>query len=251
MLLTWGNSCFFQMPGSQRLDSQRLIREMFWSRRFQHRLASKYVFDAELLQKYEPNMTWLLIFDHRPFGKTFLENPGNEHAYPKALLKIIFLCPVWWDMDKIRGLSPSENLTIFQPHKLVVEETWGSMGIFSGAAAGDVWRGCNMFCSFPSPKICHLKKESPFWGIFDFDLWKFHWKNNKWIFWRKCRSWSGDFDEHSRLQTPTPDMMAAVDNISPNPLKGRPNKEVEVDPAITHFEIFEGVKPCKFMALCI
>ena len=107
---------------------------------------------VELLQKYEPNMTWwLLIFDqiyiyiyifellHKylidtefmglglylflvffkffavrihhqkrssPFGKTFLE---TNMSYPKALLKIIFLCPVWWDMNSFPGGYTPEN----------------------------------------------------------------------------------------------------------------------------------------------
>ena len=133
------------------------IREMFWSRRFQHRLAWKFVFDAELFfqmgswivteiwTKYDlvvidlwPNIylncytnIWLIqnswdyriIFvfgvfqilcrkDSSPkkiialLGNTFLE---TNMSYPKALLKIIFLCPVWWEMNSFPGGYTPEN----------------------------------------------------------------------------------------------------------------------------------------------
>ena len=156
---------------------------------------------VELLQKYEPNMTWwLLIFDqiyiwivtqifdwYRIHGIRIIfvfgvfqilcrkdsspkkiialwENlPGNEHVLSQGTFEDNFLLPRLVGYELVPWRVHPGKLTIFQPHKLVVFRVhFGSRGgIFSGATAGDVWRGfLYCFVHFLHLKFITLKKSN-------------------------------------------------------------------------------------------
>ena len=98
--------------------------------------------------------------DHRPFGENL---PGNEHVLSQGAFEDNFPLP--------RLVGYGQNSRVFPPGKPDNFSTpqigsgrvhFGSMGILSGAAAGDVWRDVICFVHFLHLKSITSKKHHPF-----------------------------------------------------------------------------------------